>query len=66
MTLAERMIQYRARERINQRELAERCGLSLQTVNSVENETQTPSKMTVAKIELVIGQIKMQEVTKHD
>lgn len=56
MTLAERMIQYRARERINQRELAERCGLSLQTVNSVENETQTPSKMTMAKIELVIGQ----------
>ena len=56
LTLAERMIQYRARERINQRELADRCGLSLQTINSVENETQTPSKMTVAKIELVIGQ----------
>lgn len=56
MTLAERMIQYRARKRINQRELAERCGLSLQTINSVENETQTPSKMTMAKIELVIGQ----------
>ncbi|MBQ8964120.1 MAG: helix-turn-helix transcriptional regulator [Clostridia bacterium] len=56
MTLAERMIKYRACERINQRELAERCGLSLQTINSVENETQTPSKMTMAKIELVIGQ----------
>ena len=56
MTLAERMIQYRARERINQKELAERCGLSLQTVNSVENETQAPSKITMAKIELVIGQ----------
>lgn len=56
MTLSERMIQYRARERINQKELAERCGLSLQTVNSVENETQVPSKITVAKIELVIGQ----------
>lgn len=56
MTLAERMIQYRARERINQKELAERCGLSLQTVNSVENETQVPSKITIAKIELVIGQ----------
>ena len=56
MTLSERMIQYRARERICQKELAERCGLSLQTINSVENETQTPSKITIAKIELVIGQ----------
>ena len=56
MTLSERMIKYRARERINQKELAERCGLSLQTINSVENETQVPSKITIAKIELVIGQ----------
>ena len=55
MTLGERMIEYRARERINQKELADRCGLSLQTVNSIENETQSPSKVTVAKIELVIG-----------
>ena len=54
MTLGERMIKYRARERISQGELAERCGLSLQTVNSVENGTQTPSKLTIAKIELVI------------
>lgn len=66
MTLAERMVQYRARERINQRELAERCGLSLQTINSIENETQTPSKITMVKIELVIGQIKMQEVNEND
>lgn len=63
LTLAERMIKYRARERINQRELADRCGLSLQTINSVENETQTPSKMTVAKIELVIGQ---EQIDKED
>lgn len=55
MTLAERMIEYRARERISQTELAARCGLSLQTVNSVENETQSPSKITTAKIELIIG-----------
>ena len=55
MALSERMIQYRAKERINQRELAKRCGLSLQTVSSIENETQAPSKITIAKIELVIG-----------
>ena len=55
MTLSERMIEYRARERISQRILAEKCGLSVQTVNSIENGTQDPSKVTQAKIELVVG-----------
>lgn len=55
MTLQERMVQFRAKERISQTELAERCGLSYQTINSVENGTQDPSKITLAKIELVIG-----------
>ena len=53
-TLAEKMIFYRARERINQAELARRCGVSLQTINSIENELQSPSKVTEAKIRLVI------------
>lgn len=55
MTLAEEMVQYRARERISQRELGERCGISLQTVNSIENGLQSPSKVTEAKIRLVIN-----------
>lgn len=55
MTLSERMIRYRAEHRMSQSDLAKECGISLQTVNSVENETQSPSKVTVAKIELVIG-----------
>ena len=55
MTLQERMVQFRAKERISQTELAERCGVSYQTINSVENGTQDPSKITLAKIELVIG-----------
>lgn len=49
------MINYRARENISQRELAARCNLTLQTINSVENGLQTPSKLTEAKIRLVIG-----------
>ena len=53
-TLAERMILYRAKERISQRELARRAGVSTQTINSVENGTQEPSKTTRAKIELVL------------
>lgn len=55
MKLANRMIEYRAKERINQQELADRCGVSKQTVYSIENELQDPSKVTMAKIELVIG-----------
>ena len=55
MTLAERMVEYRAKERISQEKLAQRCGVSKQTVNFVETGQQKPSKVTVAKIELVIG-----------
>lgn len=55
MALQDRMIEYRARERITQGELAERCGLSVQTVNAVENGHQDPGKITQAKIELIIG-----------
>lgn len=55
MMLHERMIEYRAKERINQQELADRCGVSKQTIYSIENQLQEPSKVTVAKIELVIG-----------
>lgn len=56
MTLQERMLDYRARERISQTELAARVGVSLQTINSVENGTQKPSKITLRKILLVIGE----------
>lgn len=55
MTLSERMIEYRAQERISQQAFADRCGLSKQTVYSIENGIQEPSKITQAKIELIIG-----------
>ena len=58
MTLQERMIEYRARERITQQALADLCGLSKQTINSVETGAQDPSRITIAKIELVIGKEK--------
>lgn len=54
MSLAQEMINYRAKMRLSQGALAQKCGVSLQTINSVENETQTPSKVTEAKIRLVI------------
>lgn len=55
MTLQERMVEYRAKERLNQQELADKCGVSKQTIYAVENNLQTPSKVTTAKIELVVG-----------
>lgn len=55
MTLAQRMIDYRAKENISQTELARRCKVTLQTINSIETGQQNPSKLTQAKIEQVIG-----------
>ena len=55
MSLQDRMIEYRARERITQAELADRVGVSVQTLCSVENGSQEPGKVTRAKIELIIG-----------
>lgn len=54
--LAKSIIEYRAKENISQKELARRVGVSLQTINSIENGLQEPSKLTAAKIYLVIGE----------
>lgn len=53
-SLQELMVQYRAKHDLSQGELAKLCGLSLQTVNSVENGLQNPSKLTEQKIRLVV------------
>lgn len=55
MTLSERMLEYRARNRLSQTKFAALCGVTTQTVNHIENGIQAPSKVTLAKIELVIG-----------
>lgn len=62
MKLSEKMVLYRAKERITQAELAKRCGLSLQTINSIESEQQSPSKVTIAKINLVVDNNESQHI----
>lgn len=52
--LQAKMLAYRAHHNISQTELARRCGLTLMTVNSIENGRQSPSKLTEAKIRLVV------------
>lgn len=54
MTLQEQMLRFRAEHNISQSTLAQMCKLSLQTVNSIENGLQTPSKLTVAKIKMAM------------
>lgn len=52
--LADRILIYRAKENLSQAALAKRVGVSVQTINSIENGSQEPGKLTRAKIELVI------------
>lgn len=54
MTLQEKMVTYRAKHNISQAELANRCKLSLQTVHSIESGLQSPSRVTEAKIRLIV------------
>lgn len=54
MTLQDKMVEYRAKHDMSQKAFAKKCGVSLQTINSVENGLQKPSKMTEAKIMMVI------------
>ena len=55
MTLAERIVEYRARERLNQTEFANKVGVTTMTISNIENGRQDPSRLTIAKIEQVIG-----------
>lgn len=49
------VIYFRASHNLSQGKLAKLCKVSTQTIYSIENGLQTPSKMTEAKIRLVIG-----------
>ncbi len=54
MDIREEMVKYRARENISMREMAARCNVSLQTIYSIENGMQDPSRVTREKIRLVL------------
>lgn len=53
-----KILEYRAKERISQGEMARRCGVTVQTLCNVENGIQTPSKLTRTKIEMVMNENK--------
>ena len=49
------MVVFRAKHSLSQAECAKRAGITIQTWNQVELGQQTPSRLTEAKIRLVIG-----------
>ena len=53
-SLIDQMVRYRAKHNLSQAKFAELVGVSVQTINSIETGQQEPSKMTEAKILLVI------------
>lgn len=54
--LSDRIVYYRAKNRVTQKELAEKCGVTAQTIHNIECGYQKPSRVTLAKILLVIGE----------
>lgn len=53
-SLADRILAYRAKHDISAKDFAALCKLSTQTVYSIENGWQHPSKLTRLKIENVL------------
>lgn len=54
MTLKDQIIRYRAEHDLTMREMAERVGVSLQTIMMIEHGMQNPSRLTEEKIKLVL------------
>lgn len=54
MMLSEEIIKFRARHNISMREMADLCKVSMQTIYSIENEMQEPSRLTREKIRMVL------------
>ena len=54
MTLAEAIIEYRAKNNISLQEFAERCKISIMTASYIERGLQKPNRLTTKKIMLVL------------
>ena len=54
-SLSDRMVLFRAKNRITQAELADLCGLSKMTICGIETSAQNPLPKTRLQIEMVVG-----------
>lgn len=55
MKLKDAIIMYRARNNLSMKSFAEACGVSMQTIYNIESVGQNPSRITRAKIEMLLG-----------
>lgn len=56
MELKDEILRYRAKHNLSLRDMAKECGISTQTLCSVENGIQNPSKLTEGKIRILLEQ----------
>lgn len=67
MKLKEAIVMYRAKANISMRQFADRCGVTMQTIYNIESVGQKPSRVTRAKIMLVLGdQYDVDDVEEED
>lgn len=59
--LSKQVINFRAKHGLSMVKFAELCGISCQTVYNIENKLATPSKITLAKIELAMEELERKE-----
>lgn len=54
INIAEMVVSYRARHNLSMREMAEKCGVTLQTIQNIEVGRFKPQRLTIAKIKNLI------------
>ena len=64
-SLSDQIVHYRARHNLSQQEFAQRCGLTKQTIGAIESGLHGITKLTKAKIMLVISENESEEM-KND
>ena len=53
--LKDDILTFRAKNNLSQKKFAKLCGLSIMTINAIENDIQEPTKVTREKIRLVLS-----------
>lgn len=54
VSLNDKMVQYRIKNKLSMRELAKKCGVSYPTIQRIESGKVKPNRVTAAKILIVI------------
>lgn len=54
MTIAEKILAYRAEKNLSMQKFAQLCNVSIQTIYNIEKRNTNPSRFTLAKIKKVL------------